>query len=83
MSTNLRATEANILVPKALKNQMPISEEQKTLITTWRDTITNILNGSDPRLLVIIGPCSIHDPVAVKDYANNLFALQQKCPKLF
>lgn len=83
MSTNLRATEANILVPKALKIQMSLNEEQKTLITTWRDTITNILNGSDPRLLVIIGPCSVHDPVAVKDYANNLFALQQKCPKLF
>ncbi len=83
MSTNLRATEANILVPKALKIQMPLNEEQKTLITTWRNTITDILNGSDPRLLVIIGPCSVHDPVAVKDYANNLFALQQKCPKLF
>ncbi len=83
MSTNIRATEVNILVPKALKTQMPINDEHIKFITIWRDTITNILNGSDPRLLVIIGPCSVHDPIAVKDYARKLYALQQKCPRLF
>lgn len=83
MSTNIRASESNLLVPKALKTQMPLSEEQVKTITKWRDTITNILNGSDPRFLVVIGPCSVHDPVAVKDYARNLYALQQNCPNLF
>ena len=83
MSTNLRASPANLLAPVALKNQMPLRTDLAESIIGHRTTITNILTGNDPRLLVIIGPCSVHDPVAVKDYASKLMKLQQKCPKLF
>ena len=83
MSTNLRASPANLLAPIALKNQMPLRTDLAESIIGYRTTITKILTGNDPRLLVIIGPCSVHDPVAVKDYASKLMKLQQKCPKLF
>lgn len=83
MSTNLRVSAANILAPIALKTQMPLRTDLAEAIISHRTTITNILDGKDPRLLVIIGPCSVHDPIAVKDYAKKLTALQQKCPNLF
>jgi 3-deoxy-7-phosphoheptulonate synthase len=83
MSTNLRASPANLLAPIALKNQMPLRTDLAEAIVAYRSTINNILKGKDPRLLVIIGPCSVHDPIAVKDYANKLVSLQQECPKIF
>ena len=43
----------------------------------------NILSGKDDRLLMIVGPCSVHDPIAILDYANRLAALSKKCPRMF
>ena len=83
MSTNIRASSANLLAPIALKSQMPLRTDLAESIVGYRTTINNILTEKDPRLLVIIGPCSVHDPVAVKDYASKLTALQQKCPNIF
>ncbi|HUR87627.1 MAG TPA: 3-deoxy-7-phosphoheptulonate synthase [Ramlibacter sp.] len=48
------------------------------LITGTRRAIHNIMHGKDDRLLVIIGPCSIHDPVAALDYARRLKAVREK-----
>jgi 3-deoxy-7-phosphoheptulonate synthase len=50
----------------------------ETLITGTRAAIRRIMNGEDDRLLVIIGPCSIHDPVAALDYARRLKALREE-----
>ncbi|MFW2356027.1 3-deoxy-7-phosphoheptulonate synthase [Hydrogenophaga sp.] len=50
----------------------------ETLISQTRQRIHNILHGKDDRLLVIIGPCSIHDPVAAVDYARRLKPLREK-----
>ena len=50
----------------------------ETLITRTRQTIHNIMAGSDDRLLVVIGPCSIHDPAAALDYAKRLVAQRTK-----
>ena len=50
----------------------------ESLIGATRKTIANILQGKDDRLLVIIGPCSIHDPVAALDYARRLKPLRDK-----
>tara|TARA_B100000795_G_C22746144_1_gene417339 strand:+ start:259 stop:1299 length:1041 start_codon:yes stop_codon:yes gene_type:complete len=83
MSTNLRASESNLLAPIALKNQFILRTDLAEAIITYRTIITNILTGKDPRLLVIIGPCSVHDPVAVKDYAKKLVQLQHKCQNIF
>ena len=48
------------------------------LITKTRKTIHNIMHGTDDRLLVVIGPCSIHDPAAAIDYARRLQPLREK-----
>jgi 3-deoxy-7-phosphoheptulonate synthase len=48
------------------------------LITQTRKTIHNIMHGSDDRLLVVVGPCSIHDPAAAIDYARRLQPLRDK-----
>ena len=50
----------------------------ETLITDTRHTIHNIMAGKDDRLLVVIGPCSIHDPAAALDYARRLKAQRDK-----
>ena len=50
----------------------------ETLISGTRGAIRRIMNGEDDRLLVIIGPCSIHDPVAALDYARRLKALREQ-----
>ena len=83
MSTNTRASADVMITPGALKKQMPISPELKAHIVEWRETIMNILSGKDDRLLMIVGPCSVHDPIAILDYANRLAALSKKCPRMF
>ena len=50
----------------------------ETLITDTRKTIHNIMAGTDDRLLVVIGPCSIHDPAAAIDYARRLKVLRDQ-----
>ena len=50
----------------------------EALISTTRQAVRRIIDGSDDRLLVIIGPCSIHDPAAALDYARRLKAERAK-----
>ncbi|NJS37223.1 MAG: 3-deoxy-7-phosphoheptulonate synthase [Brachymonas sp.] len=50
----------------------------ETLIESTRKSIQNIMHGKDDRLLVVIGPCSIHDPAAALDYARRLKAVREK-----
>ena len=58
-----------------IHKEIAVSEETVTWISLQRDIIANILLGKDPRLLVIVGPCSIHDVQAAVDYAKRLFVL--------
>jgi len=81
MSTNTRATTSVMISPKALKGQMRTDLQGQ--IRDWRQTIVNILSGADSRLLLIVGPCSVHDSVAVLDYASKLLNLSQQCPHIF
>lgn len=83
MNTQLIATESKTLeqqltLPHVLKAQYPLSNDLAQQITKQRQTILNILAGHDPRLMVIIGPCSVHDPIAILDYAKKLLELQQQ-----
>jgi len=76
---NVNLTSERILVmPKALKKVLPMSEENKRFVSASRRTISDIVHKRDPRTLVISGPCSIHDIVAAKEYALKLKKLQQK-----
>ena len=72
MSTNTRV-QVNVLpTPFVLKRQHPLTKDMIRDISTWRQTIVDILHGKDSRLLMIVGPCSVHDPIAVVDYASCL-----------
>lgn len=70
---DLRITAMNeVISPEQLHKDCQISESASKLIFDTRTAIHNILNGKDDRLLVIIGPCSIHDPDAAREYASRL-----------
>ena len=51
---------------------MPVTENASRTVFDARHKITDILNGSDDRLVVVVGPCSIHDPIAAREYAGLL-----------
>jgi 3-deoxy-7-phosphoheptulonate synthase len=62
--------------PLVLKRVMPLGEQGALFVQKARREIADIIHGRDPRLLVVTGPCSIHDPVAAMDYARRLKDLQ-------
>src|SRR6059036_4383653 len=61
-----------LLPPAILLEELPLSEKGSLVVGRTREEVTRILRGEDDRLLVIVGPCSIHDPVAGLDYARRL-----------
>ena len=75
--TNLKALETKVETPNQIKSKYQLNSDDKKNIIEYRKTISNILNGSDKRLLVITGPCSIHDEKAAYEYANFLKEMQE------
>lgn len=70
---DLRVRELVPLVPpRALKAALPVNTAANTTVFTGRQAVQNILAREDDRLLVVIGPCSIHDPEAALEYATRL-----------
>ncbi|KJV37835.1 3-deoxy-7-phosphoheptulonate synthase [Acinetobacter brisouii] len=67
--------------PQQLKQQQPLTQELAVQVQQQRQIIERILKGQDKRLLVITGPCSIHDPQAVLEYAEKLKQLQTQVDK--
>lgn len=67
-----------LLPPVALLEKFPATENAANTVAHARKAIHKILKGNDDRLLVVIGPCSIHDPVAAKEYATRLLALREE-----
>ncbi|MFP1984038.1 3-deoxy-7-phosphoheptulonate synthase AroG [Lonsdalea quercina] len=67
-----------LLPPVALLEKFPATENAAKTVSQARSAIHKILHGGDDRLLVIIGPCSIHDVKAAKEYAARLQALRQE-----
>lgn len=67
--------------PYELEKLLPISEKADKNILRSRNTIKNIISGEDKRLMVIVGPCSIHDIKAAKEYALKLKELSEKVAK--
>lgn len=64
--------------PALLQSEIPRSDTQADFVASARKTIGSILFGDDPRLLVIVGPCSIHDTEAGLEYAQRLAALSEQ-----
>lgn len=67
--------EQPILTPDALKSALPLTPRAKATVLQARGAIRDILNRRDQRLIVVVGPCSIHDVAAAHDYARRLKAL--------
>jgi 3-deoxy-7-phosphoheptulonate synthase len=70
---NLRIRSLEPLVPPArLCNLLPLGAEAAATILAGRQDVERVLAGDDPRVMAIVGPCSIHDPAAARDYAARL-----------
>ena len=75
---DLRVKEIRELsTPDEVMREIPRTLTATRTVSASRDATHAILNGTDDRLLVIVGPCSIHDPVAAVDYASRLAALRE------
>jgi len=61
--------------PAQILDELPLDGDGAAAVQRHRDEITEILAGRDDRLLVVVGPCSVHDPVAALDYAHRLAPL--------
>jgi len=72
---DLRIREIKELAPPShLLREFPLTERASETVSGARQAIHRILHGEDDRLLVVVGPCSIHDPAAARDYARRLAA---------
>jgi len=70
---DLRIRNVRPLIPPAiLLEEIPISERASNVVSDSRAAIARVIEGSDPRLVVIVGPCSIHDTRAALEYASRL-----------
>ncbi|MBV7314657.1 3-deoxy-7-phosphoheptulonate synthase AroG [Shewanella sp. NIFS-20-20] len=67
-----------LLPPIAVLERFPASEAASATVFSARAAIASSLQGHDDRLLVVIGPCSIHDPAAALEYGERLLALRQQ-----
>ena len=67
-----------LITPSELKSNLPMTDTANETVVRGRETIMRILHKEDKRLLVIVGPCSIHDTDATLEYAERLAELQQK-----
>src|SRR5215470_5637395 len=75
-TSDLRVESIRPLLPPALLlEELPLTEDGSLTVTRAREEISAILNGRDDRLIVVVGPCSIHDPAAALDYARGLKSL--------
>jgi 3-deoxy-7-phosphoheptulonate synthase len=68
---NVRSTDP-LIAPRALRAEIEVSFSANRTVVESRETIKKILNGEDPRLFVVVGPCSIHDPKSALEYAQRL-----------
>lgn len=72
-----------LITPTALKIELPLSEKASKTVVEGRRAIQAILEKKDPRLLAVVGPCSIHDEKAAMDYAERLVQLQEEVKDTF
>ncbi|WP_068757698.1 3-deoxy-7-phosphoheptulonate synthase, partial [Oleiphilus sp. HI0125] len=72
------ASQELLITPAQLKQDIPLTEKAKEVVTEGRETINNILDRKDKRIFLVVGPCSIHDIDAAKDYALRLKELADK-----
>lgn len=67
-----------LIAPEELTGKVVASEDAFRTVSEARGAIQGVMRGEDDRMVVVVGPCSIHDPVAAMDYANRLLALREE-----
>ena len=78
-SNNLRVKSfTSLMTPKEVMARESVDEHVKEMVLSHREEIRNILSGKSEKLLLIVGPCSIHDPKAGLEYAKKISALADK-----
>ncbi|MDI3258578.1 MAG: 3-deoxy-7-phosphoheptulonate synthase [Sinobacteraceae bacterium] len=78
VTENLRIRSIRaVSTPAQVQNELPLSEAAARNVVAARRAIQDVLHGRDERLLVVVGPCSIHDPRAALDYAERLLRLRE------
>jgi 3-deoxy-7-phosphoheptulonate synthase len=76
-NVNVAAAE-RLPPPEAIRRELPLTERAEATVAAARETLVAILERRDPRLFVVVGPCSIHDPTAAREYAGRLHALAER-----
>ncbi|HEX3792418.1 MAG TPA: 3-deoxy-7-phosphoheptulonate synthase [Pseudonocardiaceae bacterium] len=72
---DLRIDQVRPLIsPALLREELPLTAETAQVVLRSREDVVGVLDGTDDRLLVVVGPCSVHDPAAALDYATRLAA---------
>lgn len=72
-TNNLRIKSSRVVLPPIfLEEELPVTDNASRTVFDARRQIVDILNGVDDRLIVVVGPCSIHDPAAAREYAGLL-----------
>ena len=66
-----------LLAPAALLQELPLGQAREATVEQGRADVRAVLEGTDDRLLVVVGPCSVHNPVAALDYARRLAGLRR------
>jgi 3-deoxy-7-phosphoheptulonate synthase len=80
--TDVRISSVRPLIsPAILEDELPLSEAQANRIQDYRRQVADIVTGKDDRLLVLVGPCSVHDTQAALEYANLLLSLAKELSK--
>ena len=69
------ASQELLITPQQLKTEIPLSDSARDVVLNGRQAVRDILDRKDHRLFLVVGPCSIHDVDAAKDYAKRLKAL--------
>lgn len=72
------ASTRQLIPPVILMEDLPVTPVAAATVATAREEIADILAGRDDRLLAIVGPCSIHDPIAALEYADRIAALKEE-----
>ncbi|MGD2139539.1 MAG: 3-deoxy-7-phosphoheptulonate synthase [Burkholderiales bacterium] len=76
---NINVESQDVLEPPtAIKRDLPLTDRAEQTVIEGRSIAERILNHEDHRLMVVVGPCSIHDPAAAMDYARRLKAVQDE-----
>lgn len=82
--TDLNVIAAELLpTPEEVKHRHPLTEAARTTVLAGREAVNNVLDRKDPRLLVVVGPCSIHELEGAREYVSRLRELSEEVSDTF